>query len=108
MTCSRCSHTATRRPEFRQGNRWDGSAVSDPVFRLPLWLQQPCAGRRLWAYGTGHLDAIERHLRARVRLADGGAYLPADQVELPDWMMPLDRRDELLAAVAALRATVPS
>ncbi|MEU7820710.1 hypothetical protein [Catellatospora sp. NPDC049133] len=108
VTCSHCPHTATRRPEFKQGNRWDGSDVYDPVFRLPLWLQQPCAGRRLWAYGTGHLEAIEQHLRARVRLADGGAYLPAYQVELPDWMMPLERRDELLAGIAALRATVPA
>lgn len=108
VTCSRCQYSAARRPEFKLGNRWDGSPVHDPVFRLPLWLQQPCAGRRLWAYGTGHLDAIEQHLRARVRLADGGAYLPAYQVDLPDWMMPLDRREELLAGIAALRATIPT
>ncbi|WP_155370978.1 hypothetical protein [Catellatospora vulcania] len=108
VTCAQCPFTATRRPEFRQGNRWDGSPVHDPVFRLPLWLQQPCAGGRLWAYGTAHLDAIEQHLRARVRLADGAAYLPAYQVGLPDWMMPLGRREELLASIAALRATVPS
>ncbi len=109
VDCSECAYTASRRPEFKQGNRRDGSVVHDPVFRLPLWLQQPCdGGRRLWAYGTGHLDAIEQHLRARVRLAGGGAYLPAYQVDLPDWMMPLDRRDELLAGIAALRATVPA
>ncbi|GIG00460.1 hypothetical protein [Catellatospora citrea] len=107
VTCVHCPYTAARRPEFLHGNRRDGSEVHDPVFRLPLWLQQPCASGRLWAYGPGHLDAIEQHLRARVRLADGGAYLPTYQVDLPDWMMPLDRRDELLAGIAALRATVP-
>lgn len=67
---------AARQPEFLQGNRRDGSEVHDQVFRLPLWLQQPCASGRLWAYGTAHLDAIEQHLRARVRLADGTPTCP--------------------------------
>jgi hypothetical protein len=112
LLCPACGH----------GRDWEGDRVGrydepeDPYFRLPLWLQWPCCGRTLWAYGRRHLDLLEGYVAARHRergLSPDGSGSPVRRdrgasrtlVEaLPAWIKSAKHRDEILRAVARVRA----
>ncbi|GAA2998846.1 hypothetical protein [Streptosporangium longisporum] len=96
---------------------WEGDRVGwydapeDPYFRLPLWLSAPCCGHTLWAYGRRHLDLLEDHVAARHRerllASDRDRGRPRTLVEsLPDWITSAKHREEILRAVARMRATL--
>ncbi len=114
LFCAACGH----------GRTWEGDRIGryddpeDPYFRLPLWLRSPCRGRTLWAYGRLHLDLLEEYVAAGHRerpLAAGGSGRPAFRVPagartlveaLPSWIKSAKHRDEILRAVARMRATL--
>ncbi|MEU4832335.1 hypothetical protein [Streptosporangium sp. NPDC023615] len=99
---------------------WEGDRVgrydepTDPYFRLPLWLRSPCCGQTLWAYGRRHLDLLEEHVAARRRerplpadTPGGNRGRPRTLVQsLPGWITSAKHREEILRAVARLRATL--
>lgn len=105
VTCPHCAYTAEW---ARSGIRYP--IVRDPYFHLPLWLQVPCAGETLWAYNASHLAFLERFVRAEVREPSRprGAE-PRNRTmasRLPTWIKSGKRRDEILAAIAKLRASL--
>ncbi|MEV8630727.1 hypothetical protein AB0395_03640 [Streptosporangium sp. NPDC051023] len=109
-------------PACGLGRDWDGDRIGrydapeDPYFRLPLWLSSSCCGgRTLWAYGRRHLDLLEDYVAARHRerpFPSGDPGTPASAgarslVEtLPAWIKSAKHRDEILRAVARMRATL--
>jgi hypothetical protein len=80
------------------------SGPDDPYFGLPLWLQRPCCGGRvLWAYNAAHLEFLERYVAARLR--ERHPYTGSGSLveRLPAWIKAARNRDEVLAAIHALR-----
>ncbi|MFE6163955.1 hypothetical protein ACFQ7F_34145 [Streptomyces sp. NPDC056486] len=77
--------------------------TEDPFFRRPLWLQIRCAGRILWAYDEEHVDALAAYVGARLRERHASPTM-AMFARLPAWMKSAERRDEVLAGLATLRA----
>lgn len=84
--------------------------VCDPAFECKLWLQTPCCGETLWAFGPAHLSFIENYIGADLRKG-----MPLDQEpgeirnatvasRLPRWMIQSHHRDDVLLGVARLRA----
>ncbi|GLK07663.1 hypothetical protein [Streptosporangium carneum] len=114
LLCPACGHVRD----------WEGDRVGryddpeDPYFRLPLWLCSPCRGRTLWAYGRRHLDLLEEYVAARHRErpvpTDGSGHrVPRASAgartlveALPAWIKNAKHRDEILRAVARMRATL--
>ncbi|MFG2916755.1 hypothetical protein ACGF0D_28205 [Kitasatospora sp. NPDC048298] len=97
-----CGHTVDAFP----GSRAFGGPA-DPYFRLPLWLDADCRGRRLWAYNPAHLDLLEGYVGAGLRER---ATAPASMTllaRLPAWVKSAKHRDDVLRTIRRLRATVP-
>jgi len=85
---------------------WGREAV-DIVFRLPLWLVTPCRGRTLWVYNGRQLGDLESYIAAthRPRVVVNGQRVNRSYLaRLPGWMLAASARDDVLAAVARLRA----
>lgn len=84
-------------------------ADCDPWFREPLWLRTDVAGHVLWAYNLRHLTLLEGFIGATQRTKDRTPGMIHTLLNrLPTWMKEARHRDELLAALARLRATMPA
>lgn len=82
-----------------------------------LWLRASCCGGELlWAANEDHLDYLEAYLAASLRERPEAVISPMGRRwvgkglswQLPDWMKSAKHRDEVLATIAKLRATLPS
>ncbi|MBV1850795.1 hypothetical protein [Catellatospora tritici] len=81
----------------------------DADFGLPLWLQRRCRdGRTVWAFHARHLDTIERCVRARSGSGPVDDAWPGPYGRVPGWMSTDRYREEVLAVIADLRATLPA
>ncbi|GAB1694940.1 hypothetical protein [Krasilnikovia sp. M28-CT-15] len=81
----------------------------DPFFRVPLWLTtECCGGHTLWAFNRRHLDLLHNYVAAKVRERAGGYERGGMTLvaRLPRWVKQASNRDELLAAIAELRASI--
>jgi len=81
----------------------------DPWFREPLWLRTDAAGHVLWAYNLRHLTLLESYVGATQRTKDrtpGTIHTLLNR--LPTWMKEARHRDDLLAALARLRRSIPA
>ncbi|SDN97305.1 hypothetical protein SAMN05660199_01000 [Klenkia soli] len=71
-------------------------------FGVPLWLvTECCGGRVLWARNEEHLDYLRAYVTATLRDRSGGL-----STKLPTWMKRAGNRDEVIRAIARLRATL--
>jgi hypothetical protein len=102
VTCGRCGYQ-TERPV-----RWwpIPAEARDPLFGLPLWLQAPCRGHTLWAFGERHLAFLEQWVGAtlRHRQPHRNGSLAS---RLPRWMTEASARDDVLECLGRLRALLP-
>lgn len=81
----------------------------DPWFRQPLWLRTEAAGHVLWAYNLRHLALLQSYIGATHRTKERTPGMIHTLLNrLPTWMKEARHRDELLAALGRMRATVPS
>ncbi|MCQ4206225.1 hypothetical protein [Streptomyces longispororuber] len=106
LVCAGCGATDDWEAE-RRGSALIGvtlGGTEDPYFGRPLWLQVRCAGHVLWAYDADHVDALAAYVGARLRERGPASPTTAMVPRLPRWMTAADRRTEVLAALAALRA----
>lgn len=87
----------------RRSGRCGARRHRGPLFRRPLWLQTRCAGRILWAYDEEHVDALAAYVGARLRERHASP-TRAMFARLPVWMKAAERRSEVLAGLATLRA----
>ncbi|MEV5749214.1 hypothetical protein AB0L00_15475 [Actinoallomurus sp. NPDC052308] len=116
LSCPGCGHTDAWTP--RRARKGDGdlffaggpplavprmTGPEDPFFGLPLWLRHRCRGRVLWAYNAAHLDLLEGYVSARLR--ERHPYTGSGSLveHLPAWIKAAGNRDEVLAAIHALR-----
>jgi hypothetical protein len=90
----------------RPRHRMPGITIGSPrdwYFDLPLWLQAPCCGQVLWAYHAWHLTYLEEYIGATLRERRPEVYRSL-AARLPSWMKTAKHRDEVLQALARLRA----
>lgn len=113
-----CAACACVRAWPREGERAvvtiDSRGATDPFLGLPLWLQTPCRGHRLWAWNEPHLAALEGWIGAELRERHRDPFRPARDVHatmletLPTWMTDRSARADVLAGLARLRARLPA
>ncbi|MCO6004224.1 hypothetical protein NE236_04460 [Actinoallomurus purpureus] len=122
LTCPGCGLTRDWSP--RPARKGDGdlyfaggpplavprlTGPGDPYFGLPLWLRRRCCGgRTLWAYNAAHLDVLEGYVAARLRERHPNTGSGSLVERLPAWIKAAGNRDEVLAAIRTLRASVTS
>jgi ribosomal protein S27AE len=85
----------------------------EPHLGVGLWLQAPCCGgKTLWALNERHLDWLEGYVAAEFRerplsgITTPGASSSRMARKLPAWLKSAKHRDEVLRAIARLRATL--
>lgn len=105
LLCAGCGALADWRAEERAGGLVGAvpRGTEDPFFRRPLWLQARCAGQVRWAYDEEHVDAFAAYVGAHLR-ARRASPTRSTVARLPAWMKAADRRREVLAGLATLRA----
>ncbi|MFF0190793.1 hypothetical protein [Streptomyces sp. NPDC005244] len=105
LACAGCGAVADWTAEERGGGLVGAvpGGTEDPFFRRPLWLQTRCVGRILWGFNEAHVDAVADYVGARLRERRAS---PTRSMfaRLPAWMKAAERRDEVLAGLAALTA----
>jgi hypothetical protein len=117
LTCARCGHSqgwAPSRPGVVHAGdpaRFPGHVAYggpvDPYFHLPLWLQAPCCGERLWAFNAAHLEWLEGYVGAALRERAPGEHGWSNRSmasRLPQWMKAAGNRDEILRCIRVLKA----
>ena len=135
LTCGACglaragrscgpAHGTLRIETAPEGRRWR-NPVTRAVRTWPpatdevhdLWLRAPCCGGELlWAANAEHLGYLERYVRADLRERPEAVVSPMGRRwvgkglswKLPAWMKAAKHRDEVLATIAELRATLPT
>ncbi|MFD6819857.1 hypothetical protein ACFWC5_05730 [Streptomyces sp. NPDC060085] len=105
LACAGCGAVADWSADERGGGLVGAvpGGTEDPFFRRPLWLQVRCAGRVLWAYNEGHVDAVAAYVGAKLRERLASPTM-AMFARMPAWMKAAEHRDEVLAGLTALRA----
>ena len=104
VTCHACSFAK----EWAGRKIWRGvRQLQDDYFGLPLWLQTPCCGDVLWAYGERHLSFLEdfvgARLRERTRDDKTGWSNTSVISRLPVWIKSAKHRDDVLKGFSRLR-----
>jgi hypothetical protein len=79
-----------------------GGGAVDPVFGLPLWLQAPCCGHVLWAYGREHLEELRAYVAARQRERSPASGFWSMVPRLPRWVGAAGNRDAVLRCLDRL------
>lgn len=120
LSCPHCGHSQAWEPKS-PGVMTTGSASSvprgqvalgipaDPYFHLPLWLQAPCRGERLWALNAAHLEWLEGYVGATLRERSPGEHGWSNRgmaSRLPRWMKSSKNREEVLRCIRALREKI--
>lgn len=108
LTCNQCGLVRTQPIDpNRRGYivRADGK---DPYFGVPLWLQTPTRHGLVIAYNAQHLEALENFVGAALRERNQdprlGWHNKTMASRLQRWMKLAQNRDDMLAALARLRA----
>ena len=92
--------------------RWEGNTIQsasaeavDPYFNLPLWLQMPFEGNRLWAYNASHLALLEQYISAKhkERRNENGCYNAGLFSRMPEWFKSAKNRKKILQALEKLK-----
>ena len=73
----------------------------DPMFGLPLWLQEPCCGETLWAFNGEHVAELRAYVSAdlRERAFNSQRSMAA---RLPKWMTAAKNRSAVLRCLDRL------
>lgn len=102
-----------RDPDTRAITTWPET----PPQVHPLWLRASCCGGELlWAANEEHLTYLESYIGASLRERPEAVISPMGRRwvgkglswQLPDWMKSAKHREEVVAALAKLRATLPA
>lgn len=102
-----------RDPDTRTIRTWP--AAHEEAY--DLWLRTSCCGGEiLWATNEAHLTYLEDYIGAELRERPEAVISPMGRrwvgkglsFKLPDWMKAAKHRDEVMAALAELRATLPA
>ena len=102
-----------RDPDTRAITTWPET----PPQVHPLWLRASCCGGELlWAANEEHLTYLESYIGASLRERPEAVISPMGRRwvgkglswQLPDWTKSAKHREEVVAVLAKLRATLPA
>ncbi|MBS1796689.1 MAG: hypothetical protein JSS81_22855 [Acidobacteria bacterium] len=102
LVCLSCLHR-----DYRKCTQIAVGGGVDWYFRLPLWLDVPCCGERLWAYNRQYLETLENYVGAKLRertIEGRRSFLS----KLPTWIKLAKNRAEILRAIEKLKAKLPA
>lgn len=70
----------------------------DPIFHLPLWLQENVRGNLLWAYNRSHLHDVKEYVGAKLRERRTTRYTTMVE-KLPTFIKEAKNREAILKAI---------
>lgn len=103
ISCTQCraQHKVKPRNEECISKYESVSAVNDPVFNLPLWLQHSLKNDIFWAYNRIHLSEIKAYVQANLR--ERQIRYGTTMVErLPNFIKVAKNREAILKIVSQL------
>lgn len=66
MKCENCGDECAYEAHISR-QYFDKGQKTDPVFGLPLWLQDDFRGELFWAYNYEHLETLQHYIAAKLR-----------------------------------------
>jgi len=109
LACRGCGLSRTWSGRQVALSRGTARPATDPYFGMPLWFQVETRHGWLWAYNLEHLDLIRRFVQAPLReraVSYGTGPNMTLVARLPAWIKRAKNRDEVLRAVARIRASL--
>lgn len=103
VACPHCKIARTYKPRnqlYKIGYQSTGKAA-DPVFGLPLWLQDKVNDHLFWAYNRNHLNDIKAYVQAKLRERQGTWYTTMVE-KLPQFIKAAKNRDLVLKIIERL------
>jgi DNA-directed RNA polymerase subunit RPC12/RpoP len=103
IPCPHCGITRTFKPrndEVRLAYR-DSGKPSDPIFNLPLWLQQDIRGNLFWAYNRLHLQEMKKYIKSKLRERQTTTHTTMVE-RLPNFIKDAKNREALLKHIERL------
>lgn len=106
-SCFECAHSVDKSSNGRSFYWYDGNPT-DGYFGFNLWLKTECNGHSLWAFNIKHLEFLESYITAELRERnkdeESGWSNSSVASRLPRWLKSAKNRDDLLKAIAVLKA----
>ncbi|MFC3153329.1 hypothetical protein ACFOEK_19975 [Litoribrevibacter euphylliae] len=106
-TCFHCGFSESKSTSER-ACYWYEDNPTDGFFEFDLWLTSQCNGHPLWAFNLRHLEYLEDYISAELRERSRDEKLgwsnSSLSSRLPKWMKSAKNRDDLLKAIAQLKA----
>jgi hypothetical protein len=107
ISCAHCHmlHKVKPRNEEYLVQYGSNSAVNDPVFNLPLWLQHAVKNDVFWAYNRIHLADIRAYVQATLRerqIRSGTTMVE----RLPNFIKVAKNREAILKIISQLERKV--
>ncbi|MGI4872981.1 MAG: hypothetical protein ACRYFX_17610 [Janthinobacterium lividum] len=100
ISCSACEETRIYRATNEEYTR-PYNYGADPVFHLPLWLQETVRGNLFWAYNRRHLHDIKQYVTAKLRERQDIKYTTMVET-LPNFIKAAKNREAMLKAIEKL------
>lgn len=104
ITCTHCRAQYAIKPRYERYvcKHESVSAVNDPIFNLPLWLQHSLKNDVFWAYNRSHLADIKAYVQATLRERQTPRF-PTTMVErLPNFIKAAKNRANILKIISQL------
>ncbi|WP_460583378.1 hypothetical protein [Hymenobacter arcticus] len=103
ITCTHCRAQYAVKPRYERYvcKQESVSAINDPVFNLPLWLQHSLKNEVFWAYNRPHLADIKAYVQATLR--ERQTQFSMTMVEcLPNFIKAAKNRANILKIISQL------
>lgn len=103
IPCPSCGETRICKPrneEYYQSYN-DAAQGVDPIFHLPLWLQESIRGDVFWAYNKVHLHDIKRYVGAKLRERQTTTHTTMVE-RLPNFIKEAKNREAILRLIEKL------
>ena len=100
--CTHCGVTRTFKPRNAEYYlTYDSPGSTDPLFKLPLWLQYDIRGKSFWAFNRKHLNEILDYVSSTLRERKAKDY--STMVErLPSFIKNAKNRDIVIKTAERL------
>ena len=103
IPCPSCGETRIYKPRneaYHKAYHDDGQGV-DPIFHLPLWLQESIKGHLFWAYNRMHLHDIKEYVGAKLRERQTTTHTTMVE-RLPNFIKDAKNREAILRLIEKL------
>jgi DNA-directed RNA polymerase subunit RPC12/RpoP len=102
IPCPYCSVTRTFKPRNEEYIKtYNKRGLTDPIFRLTLWLQCDVKGNLFWAFNKRHLNEIGDYVSSTLRERQTNNYTTMVE-KLPSFIKESKNRSAVIKAIAKL------